>query len=137
MVKKRNRPNKPNSAEFDQFVAEGGTIAPPAPSEDTAPAGGPSTSPEPKGANKAPVPGQATAGKKNKTPKSSSKNQWQERAASAKKTEAQPFRYNQAQKRLLDYAKEVEGRDYSKILAEIVWPVLEERYGQDVPIEEA
>lgn len=59
---------------------------------------------------------------------------WEARAASDKKTEAQAFRYNRAQKALLDHAKRVEGRDYSKILAELVWKPLEEKYGHEVPI---
>src|SRR5699024_2844138 len=61
---------------------------------------------------------------------------WMQRAATAKKTEAQPFRYNRDQQRLLEHAKQVEGRDYSKILADIVWPALEAKYGGEVPFGE-
>lgn len=102
---------KTQTAEFEDFVAKGGTVADTAPTRSSRARKAPAAAPE------APA--------------------WQQRASSAKKTEAQPFRYNRAQQRLLEHAKQVEGRDYSKILAEIVWPALEEKYGAEVPLDDA
>lgn len=108
--KNRSRKPKTETPEFEEFVAQGGTVpeAPPAP-------------------------------KKPQTPTKRASNPsapaWVERAETAKKTEAQPFRYNKDQQRLLEHAKQVEGRDYSKILADIVWPALEEKYGAEVPFD--
>lgn len=109
--KNRNRKPKTDTAEFEDFVAQGGTVA------DDAPA--------------APKKRQAPA-KRSSAPTAPP---WVERADTAKKTEAQPFRYNKDQQRLLEHAKQVEGRDYSKILADIVWPALEEKYGAEVPFD--
>lgn len=108
--KNRNRKPKTETAEFDDFVAQGGTVADDAP---------------------APKKRQAAA-KRASTPTAPA---WVERAETAKKTEAQPFRYNMDQQRLLEHAKQAEGRDYSKILADLVWPALEEKYGAEVPFD--
>lgn len=115
-VKKRNRANRTKSEEFEKFVAEGGTVAPP-PTEE-------------------PEPSPAPAAKKPAKSVKSTKPMWMQREETAKKTEAQLFRYNRSQQRLLEHAKAVEGRDYSKILASLVWPALEEKYGKDVPLTE-
>ena len=70
--KNRNRKPKTETAEFDDFVAQGGTVADDAP---------------------APKKRQAAA-KRASTPTAPA---WVERAETAKKTEAQPFRYNMDQ----------------------------------------
>lgn len=116
-VKNRNRTNKAEGKQWDDFVDQGGTAA-----QDTS-----SRTPEP--APAAPAKGEKAATPAPELPG------WVQRAQSAKKTEAQPFRYNRSQQQLLERAKQVEGRDYSKILADIVWPALEEKYGADVPVE--
>lgn len=109
-LNKRTRKAKTETAEFDDFVAQGGTVA--------------ESAPAPKKTK--------TAGTRSVE---SSAPAWRQRSATAKKTEAQPFRYNEDQRRLLEHAKQVEDRDYSKILADIVWPALEEKYGAEVPFD--
>lgn len=114
----RDRSRAAKSDEFEAFVEQGGTV----PSDAPSPAKKPAQS---KKAPRRPAP----AGDEEQEA-------WVARKASAKQTEAYPFRFNTSQQRLLERAKAVEGRDYSKILAELVWPVLEERYGKDVPLPE-
>lgn len=144
-IKNRKRTTKTDSKAFEEYVGAGDTTPP----EDapTEPAAAPSPA-EPSSAEapaqpqkKAPAPKSSTA----KSPRSSRKKgpsgedeqpEWVRRANAAKKTEAQPFRYNVRQNELLAYAKQVEGRDYSKILADLVWPALEEKYGAEVPFDE-
>lgn len=108
MVKKRERGQKPHGDAFEAFVDAGESA--PATSPGGAARGGGRA-----GADDAPA--------------------WVQRAQTDKKTESQPLRYNRSQARLLTHAKEVEGRDYSKILADLIWPQLEEKYGKDVPLE--
>lgn len=109
-LNKRARKPKTETPEFDDFVNQGGTVA-----------------------EAAPTPGKTKAERGKST--DSAVPAWRRRAATAKKTESQPFRYNEDQHRLLQYAKQVDGRDYSKILAEIVWPALEKKYGSEVPFD--
>lgn len=112
-VKSRPRTKKAEGKQWDEFVDQGGTAAP-----DTSPSSASSAA-------------SAPAAK----PAAAEQPEWVQRAQSAKKTEGQPFRYNRSQQQLLERAKQVEGRDYSKILADIVWPALEEKYGSEVPID--
>jgi len=111
-VKNRQRKQKPQGAAFDAFV-DGGEAAPEPP---TAPATGRQAAPRGSQDQEAPA--------------------WVQRANAEKKTEAQPLRYNRQQARLLAHAKAVEGRDFSKILADLIWPMLEEKYGKEVPLDE-
>lgn len=112
-LKKRTGTKKVESADFDAFVSQGSTdVGEPAATPPTAPK-------KPRAAS----PSAATAPA------------WVQRAETAKKTESQPFRYNEAQHQLLKRAKQLENRDYSKILADIVWPALEEKYGAEVPLD--
>lgn len=55
---------------------------------------------------------------------------WLERAQSGKRTESLPFRFNPSQQLILRYAAEDQGRSMSSIIAELVWPALEARYGK-------
>ncbi|MEV7652438.1 MULTISPECIES: hypothetical protein [Kocuria] len=45
------------------------------------------------------------------------------------------FRFNNTQHALLNYAAEAEDTSQQKLIEELVWPVLEERYGQNVPLK--
>lgn len=109
-IKKRTR----NTQKADDFIAAGGTL----PDEDPAPTASASSR----------VRGGASSGRRD------GGEVWRERAGTAKQTESQLLRYNVSQRALLERAKVVEGRPYSMILAELVWPVLEERYGGEVPL---
>lgn len=60
---------------------------------------------------------------------------WEQRADLAKDTGSYTLRYNVSQEQLLNYAAKVERRSKSQILAEILWPALEERYGDKVPMD--
>lgn len=59
------------------------------------------------------------------------------RAASNKKTEAYPFRYNSEQRDLLHFASQVSGQSMQSIIEEYLWEALEERYGHSVPVKSA
>jgi disulfide oxidoreductase YuzD len=59
---------------------------------------------------------------------------WKERAKS-RKIDAYNFRFNDAQRRLLDHAKEETGKSYQRLIEELVWPVLEEQFGDQVRVE--
>lgn len=59
---------------------------------------------------------------------------WKDRAK-ARKIDAYNFRFNDAQRRLLDHAKEETGKSYQRIIEELVWPRLEEQFGSQVPPE--
>lgn len=59
---------------------------------------------------------------------------WKDRAK-ARKIDAYNFRFNDAQRRLLDHAKEETGKSYQRLIEELVWPALEEQFGGQVPLE--
>ena len=125
VVKKRERKTPPDLAELDEFISAGGTLQ-----EETSPAATtPAPTPASASPSREPQPSRARAASKPKDVPG-----WVQRAQTEKKTEGQPLRYNRSQAKLLAHAKEVEGRDYSKILADLIWPALEERYGKDVPL---
>lgn len=44
------------------------------------------------------------------------------------------FRYNASQRQLLDYAVAMEDMTKQELIEQLVWPILEERYGDAVPI---
>ena len=44
------------------------------------------------------------------------------------------FRYNGSQRELLDYAVAMEDVTKQELIERLVWPILEERYGDAVPI---
>lgn len=44
------------------------------------------------------------------------------------------FRYNSSQRQLLDYAVAMEDMTKQELIEQLVWPLLEERYGEAVPI---
>lgn len=56
------------------------------------------------------------------------------RAASNKKTESYPFRYNSEQRKLLRFASEVSGQSMQSIIEDYLWEGLEQRYGRSVPV---
>lgn len=58
---------------------------------------------------------------------------WKERAK-ARKVDAYNFRFNEAQRQLFDYAQEETGKSYQRLLEELVWPKLEEEFGDQVPL---
>lgn len=60
---------------------------------------------------------------------------WKRRARSGAKVKGYNFRFNKIQHALLNYAAEAEDTSQQKLIEELVWPVLEERYGQNVPIK--
>lgn len=131
-VKKRERVPHAKRRELDNFISEADPAQEPTP-EPAAPAApaAPST-PSPAPAKEPATTPQRTRSKSvvKEVP------EWVQRAQTEKKTEGQPLRYNRSQAALLAHAKEIEGRDYSKILADLIWPVLEEKYGQEVPLQE-
>ncbi|WP_461748164.1 hypothetical protein [Kocuria sp. U4B] len=59
---------------------------------------------------------------------------WKRRARSSSKAKGYNFRFNAAQHALLNYAAEAEDTSQQKLIEDLVWPVLEERYGSDVPL---
>lgn len=58
---------------------------------------------------------------------------WKDRAK-ARKIDAYNFRFNDAQRQLLDCAKEETGKSYQRLIEELVWPKLEEEFGDQVPL---
>ena len=60
---------------------------------------------------------------------------WKRRARIGAKVKGYNFRFNNAQHALLNYAAEAEDTSQQKLIEELVWPVLEERYGQNVPLK--
>lgn len=58
---------------------------------------------------------------------------WKDRAK-ARKIDAYNFRFNEAQRRLLDHAKEETGKSFQRLIEELVWPALEEQFGEQVPL---
>lgn len=44
------------------------------------------------------------------------------------------FRYNASQRQLLDYAVAMEDMTKQELIEQLVWPLLEERYGDAIPI---
>lgn len=133
-VKKRERKTVPNTKELDAFVNGGGTLVPQESSAPLPPVSSEAVARTP--AASAPAAAPAKPRQARKPAAKESAPAWVQRAETEKKTEGQPLRYNRAQARLLAHAKAVEGRDYSKILADLIWPALEERYGKDVPHQE-
>lgn len=59
---------------------------------------------------------------------------WKDRGK-ARKIDAYNFRFNDAQRRLLDHAKEETGKSYQRLIEELVWPALEEQFGEQVPLD--
>jgi hypothetical protein len=58
---------------------------------------------------------------------------WKARMKSGAKNKGYNVRFNQSQHDLLTYASEVEEKSQQKLIEELLWPILEERYGRDVP----
>lgn len=58
---------------------------------------------------------------------------WKERAQT-RKTDAYNFRFNESQRRLLDHAKDETGKSFQRLIEELVWPALEEQFGEEVPL---
>lgn len=59
-----------------------------------------------------------------------------QRAKTGTKGPGTSFRYNKSQGRLLDYAVEMEDMKKQEFLESLIWPVLEEKYGDQVPLDE-
>lgn len=59
---------------------------------------------------------------------------WKRRARDGAKVKGYNFRFNAAQHALLNYAAEAEDTSQQKLIEELVWPALEERYGDNVPL---
>ena len=57
-----------------------------------------------------------------------------QRAKTGTKGPGTSFRYNKSQGRLLDYAVEMEDMKKQELLESLVWPILEEKYGDQVPL---
>lgn len=57
-----------------------------------------------------------------------------QRAKTGIKGPGMNFRYNASQRDLLDYAVEMEDMSKQELIEQLVWPVLEERYGDEIPI---
>lgn len=60
---------------------------------------------------------------------------WKRRARNGAKVKGYNFRFNNIQHALLNYAAKAEDTSQQKLIEELVWPVLEERYGQNVPFK--
>lgn len=60
-----------------------------------------------------------------------------QRAKTGIKGPGMNFRYNASQRNLLDYAVEMEDMTKQELIEQLVWPILEERYGDEVPIHPA
>lgn len=58
-----------------------------------------------------------------------------QRAKTGTKGPGTSFRYNKSQGRLLDYAVEMEDMKKQELLESLVWPLLEEKYGDQVPFD--
>lgn len=58
-----------------------------------------------------------------------------QRAKTGTKGPGTSFRYNKSQGRLLDYAVEMEDMKKQEFLESLVWPFLEEKYGDQVPLD--
>lgn len=58
-----------------------------------------------------------------------------QRAKTGTKGPGTSFRYNKSQGRLLDYAVEMEDMKKQELLESLVWPILEEKYGDQVPLD--
>lgn len=56
------------------------------------------------------------------------------RAKTGVKGPGMNFRYNASQRRLLDYAVVMEDMTKQELIEQLVWPLLEERYGDAIPI---
>lgn len=59
-----------------------------------------------------------------------------QRAKTGTKGPGTSFRYNKSQGRLLDYAVEMEDMKKQELLESLIWPILEEKYGDQVPLDE-
>lgn len=59
-----------------------------------------------------------------------------QRAKTGTKGPGASFRYNKSQGRLLDYAVEMEDTEKQKLLESLIWPILEEKYGDQVPLDD-
>ena len=57
-----------------------------------------------------------------------------QRAKTGIKGPGMNFRYNGSQRELLDYAVAMEDMTKQELIEQLVWPILEERYGDAVPI---
>ncbi|WGP08107.1 hypothetical protein [Brevibacterium oceani] len=57
------------------------------------------------------------------------------RAKTGTKGPGTSFRYNKSQGRLLDYAVEMEDMKKQELLESLIWPILEEKYGDQVPLD--
>ncbi|GGG71730.1 hypothetical protein GCM10011374_40570 [Kocuria dechangensis] len=60
---------------------------------------------------------------------------WKRRARNGSKAKGYNFRFNTAQHALLNYAAEAEDTSQQKLIEDLVWPILEERYGHNVPLK--
>lgn len=58
------------------------------------------------------------------------------RAKTGTKGPGTSFRYNRSQGRLLDYAVAMEDMKKQEFLESLIWPILEEKYGDQVALEE-
>lgn len=59
-----------------------------------------------------------------------------QRAKTGTKGPGTSFRYNKSQGRLLDYAVEMEDMKKQELLESLIWPILEEKYGDQVPLDD-
>lgn len=59
-----------------------------------------------------------------------------QRAKTGTKGPGTSFRYNKSQGRLLDYAVELEDMKKQELLESLIWPILEEKYGDQVPLDD-
>lgn len=57
-----------------------------------------------------------------------------QRAKTGIKGPGMNFRYNASQRTLLDYAVAMEDMTKQELIESLVWPILEDRYGDSVPI---
>lgn len=57
-----------------------------------------------------------------------------QRAKTGIKGPGMNFRYNASQRQLLDYAVAMEDMTKQELIESLVWPLLEERYGGEIPI---
>lgn len=57
-----------------------------------------------------------------------------QRAKTGIKGPGMNFRYNKSQRQLLDYAVAMEDMTKQELIEQLVWPLLEERYGDAIPI---
>lgn len=99
----------------------------PAPAASTVPGDEPAPAPAPK---RAATPRKPTAPAPNLPPH-------RVRAKAQRKTTGTSFRFNPSQGELLRHAAAMEDTSIQELLETLVWPVLEERYGADIPPEPA